>query len=166
MHTEGYDRLRETGARTRQVIDNDITYSMPDFQRFHVRDLMGPEGASNVLYDDPGLACGIVEWQDWIRRTDLFPLVELLWPEIVQTGQDIRYRSGMLVSPGHFRELFACVSRSSSSWVAREGDPQRGERGGHPARAPGQGPRGCCTSLPGTRKGSSRGWSRPEPGDR
>jgi hypothetical protein len=28
----------ETGARTRQVIDNDITYSMPDFQVYHVRD--------------------------------------------------------------------------------------------------------------------------------
>ncbi len=28
----------ETGARTRQVVDNDITYSMPDFQEFHVRD--------------------------------------------------------------------------------------------------------------------------------
>ncbi|MGB2820405.1 MAG: uroporphyrinogen decarboxylase family protein [Phycisphaerae bacterium] len=28
----------ETGARTRQVVDNDVTYSMPDFQEFHVRD--------------------------------------------------------------------------------------------------------------------------------
>ena len=28
----------ETGARTRQVVNNDDTYSMPDFQAFHVRD--------------------------------------------------------------------------------------------------------------------------------
>ena len=28
----------ETGARTRQVINNDDTYGMPDFQAFHVRD--------------------------------------------------------------------------------------------------------------------------------
>lgn len=28
----------ETGARTRQVLNNDLTYSMPDFQVFHVRD--------------------------------------------------------------------------------------------------------------------------------
>lgn len=28
----------ETGARTRQVINNDTTYSMPDFEEFHVRD--------------------------------------------------------------------------------------------------------------------------------
>lgn len=28
----------ETGALTRQVVDNDLTYSMPDFQEFHVRD--------------------------------------------------------------------------------------------------------------------------------
>lgn len=28
----------ETGAVTRQVLDNDVTYSMPDFQVYHVRD--------------------------------------------------------------------------------------------------------------------------------
>ena len=28
----------ETGARTRQVLNNDLIYSMPDFQEFHVRD--------------------------------------------------------------------------------------------------------------------------------
>jgi hypothetical protein len=34
-----FDVIRyETGAITRQVIDNDLTYSMPDFQEFHVRD--------------------------------------------------------------------------------------------------------------------------------
>lgn len=29
----------ETGALTRQVVNNDLAYSMPDFQEFHVRDM-------------------------------------------------------------------------------------------------------------------------------
>ena len=37
----------ETGARTRQVVDNAITYMMPDFQAYHVRDR-----ASWIYYRD------------------------------------------------------------------------------------------------------------------
>ena len=159
----------ESGARTRQVIDNDITYSMPDFQVYHVRDrdswkfyrdrmspgprwtadrieaacrsldsrtrplvvhggstwgmirddLMGPEMACTVLYDDPGLAREIVEWEDWIRREYRFPLVERLRPEAVQCGEDNCYRGGMLISPRHFRELCSPSYREIAS-VARD----------------------------------------------
>ncbi len=36
---EGFEIIEyESGARTRQVLDNDITYSMPDFQVYPVRD--------------------------------------------------------------------------------------------------------------------------------
>lgn len=36
---DGFEIIEyETGARTRQVIDNSDTYSMPDFQSFHVHD--------------------------------------------------------------------------------------------------------------------------------
>ena len=36
---DGFQSIRyETGALTRQVVDNDSTYSMPDFMEFHVRD--------------------------------------------------------------------------------------------------------------------------------
>jgi hypothetical protein len=36
---DGFEIIEcETGARTRQVINNDNTYIMPDFQSFHVRD--------------------------------------------------------------------------------------------------------------------------------
>ena len=40
LRTEGDFEIieYETGARIRQVINNDNTYSMPDFQSFHVRD--------------------------------------------------------------------------------------------------------------------------------
>ena len=146
----------ESGARTRQVLDNDITYSMPDFQAYHVRDraswefyrdhvtpgrpwdarrldaacrrfdsrtrplvvsigstwgmireIMGPENASTILYDDPGLVREIIEWEDWRRRTYVFPLVERLRPEAFQADEDNCYKGGMLISPRHFRELCA-----------------------------------------------------------
>jgi hypothetical protein len=158
----------ETGARTRQVIDNDITYSMPDFQVYHVRDraswrhyldrvsrgprwsaerleaacrpldartrplemhvgstwgeireLMGPEAACTVLYDDPGLAAEIVAHEDHVRRTYLFPLVERLRPEILVANEDNCYRGGMLISPRHFRELCMPSYREIAS-VARD----------------------------------------------
>jgi len=36
---DGFEIIEyETGAVTRQVIDNDITYSMPEFRVYHVRD--------------------------------------------------------------------------------------------------------------------------------
>jgi uroporphyrinogen decarboxylase-like protein len=36
---DGFEVIRyETGAITRQVLDNDVVYSMPDFQEFHIRD--------------------------------------------------------------------------------------------------------------------------------
>lgn len=100
------------------MLDNNITYSVPDFHVYHVRDraswsfyrdrmtpgqvwsqdrieaacrgfdsrtlplviamgstwggireLIGPENASTVLYDDPALAREMVEWQDWKRSS-------------------------------------------------------------------------------------------------
>jgi hypothetical protein len=150
----------ETGAVTRQVLDNDITYSMPDFRVYHVRDraswrffrdlitpgapwpserleadcrrydsrerplslsvgstwgwireIMGPEAASLVLYDDPDLVREMIEWQDWRRRTHVFPLARRLRPEILQADEDNCYRSGMLISPRHFSELCAASYR-------------------------------------------------------
>ena len=53
----------ETGARTRQVVDNAVTYSMPDFQEFHVRDratweryrdLTTPRGKATERLDEWG----------------------------------------------------------------------------------------------------------------
>ena len=40
MHVEGDREVieYETGALTRQVLENDVTYSMPEFVRYHVRD--------------------------------------------------------------------------------------------------------------------------------
>jgi hypothetical protein len=166
---DGFEIIEyESGARTRQVIDNDITYSMPDFQVYHVRDrdswefyrdrmspgprwsagrietacraldtralplsiyagytwgiireLMGPQNAATVLYDDPGLAREIVAWQDWIRHEYVFPLVERLRPEAVQCNEDICYRGGMLISPRHFHELCSPSYREIAS-VARD----------------------------------------------
>jgi hypothetical protein len=158
----------ETGAVTRQVPENDITYSMPDFRVYHVRDraswvfyrdrvapgapwsaerleaacarydgrdrplslpvgstwgwireIMGPEAASTILYDDPDLVREMIEWQDWRRRTYVFPMARRLRPEIFQANEDNCYRSGMLISPRHFTELCAPSYRQIAA-AARE----------------------------------------------
>lgn len=144
----------ETGARTRQVINNAETYCMPDFQAFHVRDrgswefyrertaprgmrssaeiesaiakfdshgrpvaigcgstwghlrgLMGPVGASVVLYDDPALAHEIMCTRMRDFETYTIPLIERLRPDILAAGEDCCYNHGMLLSPKHFREF-------------------------------------------------------------
>ncbi len=145
----------ETGAITRQVIDNDITYSMPEFIRYPVRDrksweffkdrftpgkrwsfdridkeclrfdsrtkplaigagstwggclrsVLGPELACTILYDEPGFAEEILQWHYWKIRHYIFPIIERLKPEIVYCGEDICYKSGMLISPEMFRKF-------------------------------------------------------------
>jgi len=144
----------ENGAVTRQVIDNDITYSMPEFIRYPVRDreswefyrermtprqfmpreemerrargydgrrrplaigagstygtirgLLGPEGVSLALYDDPQLLHDILDWHLEQTRKFVFPLIERLTPEIVAMGEDLCYNHGMLLSPSHFDEF-------------------------------------------------------------
>lgn len=152
---DGYELIEyETGALTRQILDNDDAYSMPSFERHHVRDreswerykqcmassppwtperideacrpfvrrdrplcinlgstwggvreLMGPERACTILYDDPELARDMIDWQQGVRRTYQFPLVERLRPEIVLLHEDCCYNHGMMVSPAHFVEL-------------------------------------------------------------
>jgi hypothetical protein len=144
----------ETGAITRQVVDNDVTYSMPHFMVYDVRDrpswefyreratpgpvwppgriedecrrfegrsrplamsvgstwgqlrnLMGPEAASTVLYDDPELAHEIIDFFCGLREQYVFPLIDRLRPEIVMAGEDCCYNHGMLISPEHFEEF-------------------------------------------------------------
>ena len=144
----------ETGALTRQVINNDQEYSMPQFIRYDVRDrkswefykektahgpmwdlekikqackrfenrtkplrvycgstwgqlrdLAGTELASTMLYDDPELAHEIIDYFSDVQKKYVYPVIELLKPEIVSTGEDNCYKSGMLLSPKHFREF-------------------------------------------------------------
>jgi len=146
----------ETGARTRQVINNDETYIMPDFQSFHVHDqkswefyrertaprgmrpieeieagvskfeksdrpvaigcgstwgylrgLMGPVGASFVLYDAPSLVVEIMGARISDFETYTVPLIERIRPDILVAGEDCCYNHGMLLSPKHFREFCA-----------------------------------------------------------
>jgi hypothetical protein len=81
-----------------------------------IRELMGPEAACTVLYDDPGLAAEIVAYEDHVRRTYLFPLVELLRPEIMVANEDNCYRGA--ISPRHFTTC-ACLLPEIAS-VARD----------------------------------------------
>ncbi|HPU84181.1 MAG TPA: uroporphyrinogen decarboxylase family protein [Candidatus Latescibacteria bacterium] len=144
----------ESGEITRQVVENDVTYSMPEFVRYpvrdreswefyiertrprrvmsredmetncrrydkrdrplcvgagstygHIRGLMGTEGASVTLIEDPELAHDIIGTGLMYHREFVFPLIERLRPEIVQLGEDLCFNHGMLLSPRHFREF-------------------------------------------------------------
>ena len=176
----GYEIIEcETGAITRQVVNNDITYSMPEFIRYAVRDraswefyrdcmtprrtmsdenmetncrrydarttplafggggaysllrgLMGPEGVSLAIYDDPELLHEMMAWQLELAKIRLFPLIERLKPEIVQMGEDLCYNHGMLLSPEHFdefcgtyyHELCDCAHANGADLVAVDTD--------------------------------------------
>ncbi len=158
----------ETGAVTRQPVDNDEIYFMPHYVSYDVRDraswefyrdrttpgpawsserideaarkfdnrdrplavgagstwgwlrgLMGPEMACTILHDDPALAHDILDYQTWIRRTYVFPMIERLRPEIIATGEDMCYNHGLLISPRHFREFCAPAYREIGD-VARD----------------------------------------------
>jgi len=169
----------ENGAVTRQVIDNDAIYSMPEFITYPVRDreswefykkraiprqfmsaeeienncrrfdrrsqplaigggstygtlrsLMGPEAASLVMYDDPELVHDIVDFNFQAVRDRTFPLIERLKPEIIQTGEDLCYKNGMLLSPAQFDEFFGkyykdvcdCAFSNDATMVALDTD--------------------------------------------
>jgi len=176
----GYDVIEsENGSITRQLVDNSITYSMPEFIRYPVRDreswefyrertqpvecmspedleancqrlegrsqplcigagstygtlrgLMGTEGASLSLYDDPELVHDIMHTHHERVREYSFPLIEKLRPEIVAAGEDLCYNHGMLLSPEHFeefcaphyREVCECARASGAELVAIDTD--------------------------------------------
>lgn len=156
IHYEGEFEIieYETGAVTRQVINNENIYTMPEFREFHVRDrksweyyrdrmtpgplwseekietkyekyynrikplcihllstygsyrdLVGPYNAGVFLYDDPELVHEIIEWENYNRRTYIYPLVKKLKPEILAMYEDCCYKNGMLLSPKQFREF-------------------------------------------------------------
>ncbi|MEN6383774.1 MAG: uroporphyrinogen decarboxylase family protein [Phycisphaerales bacterium] len=68
-----------------------------------VRNLAGTELAGMMLYDDPDLVQDIIDWQSYIRRTYLYPIVKMLKPEILQLSEDCCYKQGLLISPKHFK---------------------------------------------------------------
>ncbi len=164
----------ESGEITRQVIDNDKTYTMPEFIRYPVRDraswelykermtprqfmardemerrcadldgrdmplciggcstygmlrgLMGTEGASFAMVDDPEMVHDMMAWQLQSLREYTFPLIERLKPEIVGSGEDLCFNHGMLLSPAAFEEFFAHVYRELCDWARAAGVPVR-----------------------------------------
>lgn len=164
---DGYEYVRcETGALTRQIIDNSISYSMPDFIRFHVRDrssweffrqrrtpgkpwdklklrelaakyqktdrplrisinstfgslrdIVGPEMACTIFYDDPQLAHDIMDWLAWLNREYIFPVIDELEPDIVLISEDICYNHGLMISPALFREFCLPLYKEAAAVV-------------------------------------------------
>jgi len=158
----------ETGALTRQVVNNSVTYSMPEFIKFHVRDwesweyyknrfaptdpyspeqldalaskfdnrteplsihitstfgvfrnLVGPETAFTLFYDDPDLVRDILGWFHDNERRFKYPLVKRLKPDMVGGWEDMCCKHGMLISPEMFNDFCAPAYREAAD-VARE----------------------------------------------
>jgi len=84
-----------------------------------LRELMGPEAACTILYDDPELAHEIIEWNSWKVETYVFPVVRRLRPEILAVHEDMCYNHGLLISPAHFREFCAPYYRKVAT-LARD----------------------------------------------
>lgn len=70
-----------------------------------LRNLMGPEGLSLALYDDPELVHDMCAWRREHARKYAFPLIERLRPEAVFMGEDLCFNHGLLLSPRHFDEF-------------------------------------------------------------
>ncbi len=78
-----------------------------------VRNIAGTELAGTLIYDDPDLVQDIIDWQSYIRRVYLYPLVERLKPEILQFSEDCCYKQGMLISPKHYEKFCLPVYREA-----------------------------------------------------
>jgi uroporphyrinogen-III decarboxylase len=84
-----------------------------------VRDLMGPERACTVMYDDPALAHDIIDTGLADFEAYTAPLIERIRPDILQATEDICYNHGMLISPKHFEEFCSPYYRRVTE-VARD----------------------------------------------
>lgn len=70
-----------------------------------LRDIVGPEEACMLFYDDPELVHEILGWLREENRNFWFPLIERLKPDIVSISEDICYKQGMFISPDMFNEF-------------------------------------------------------------
>ena len=68
--------------------------------------MVGPEGLSLMLYDDPELVREMMAWRREMVRRNWAPVIERLRPEIIELSEDLCYKNGMLLSPGQFEEFF------------------------------------------------------------
>jgi hypothetical protein len=84
-----------------------------------LRDLMGPERACTIVYDDPALAHEIIAAGRADFETYTAPLIDRLRPDILQATEDICYNHGMLISPEHFARFCAPYYRRLAE-VARD----------------------------------------------
>lgn len=84
-----------------------------------LRELMGPERACTIMYDDPALAHEIIDTGLADFENYTVPFIERLRPDILQATEDICYNHGMLISPGHFEEFCAPYYRRAAE-VARD----------------------------------------------
>ena len=88
-----------------------------------LRDIVGPEMACTIFYDDPELADEILEWLSGLNRMYIFPLIEAVKPDIVLISEDICYNHGMMISPGLFRRFCLPLYREAAEVVRANSVP-------------------------------------------
>lgn len=169
---DGFEYIEyETGALTRQFVDNDSKYMMPEYLKFHVTDrasferykaltspsnpwsqdriakaaekyqnrtrplyimmmgtwghvrteLLGPELACTLLYDDPDLCRDIFDWLAWLNRAFVLPMIEAVKPDIVLISEDMCYKNGLLISPEHFNKYCAPIYAEAGESIKKAG---------------------------------------------
>ena len=97
-------RIGETSRLQRQCADPDVATLLPICGAFgHPRNLLGDEGLSYVIYDDPALLEEILEnWLDLYTQL-VRQLTKVVRVDSILIWEDMCYKNGPLISPEHFR---------------------------------------------------------------
>jgi hypothetical protein len=88
-----------------------------------VRNLLGTEGACIALHEDPELVHDMIQTFTEENRRAVLPLIERLKPESVSVGEDIAFKTSLLLSPDMFREFCMPLYRELAECANAAGVP-------------------------------------------
>ncbi|MBI2437819.1 MAG: hypothetical protein HYV36_03275 [Lentisphaerae bacterium] len=99
-------RIGATAQLQRQCADPDTPTLLPICGAFgHPRNLLGDEGLSLMIYDDPALLDMILEnWLDLYVQL-ICRLSRVVRVDAIMIWEDMCYKNGPLISPEHFRRF-------------------------------------------------------------
>ncbi|MBI2442101.1 MAG: hypothetical protein HYV35_12115 [Lentisphaerae bacterium] len=106
-------RIGATAQLQRQCADPDTPTLLPICGAFgHPRNLLGDEGLSLAIYDDPALLDTILEnWLDLYVQL-MRRLTRIVRVDAVMIWEDMCYKNGPLISPEHFRRFMLTPYRT------------------------------------------------------
>ena len=101
-------RVGDVASLKKSCADADVPTMLPICGIFgHVRNLFGDEGLSYVIYDDPGLLEEVLD--NWLELyvTLIEELVRSVRIDSILIWEDMCYKNGPLISPGHFQQFMS-----------------------------------------------------------